>query len=475
MVLTSLAPELIHLICSFLDVQDVRMLRLACRMLEAVAAYHAFPELVIYLHHDDFDMLRRFADHPEYSKHVKSVVYVCDVLKPRCLTFKKYVAQKRKRDKIRWEVEQWKHRDFKLPGPMPQPPQPDSEEFMYGAYQRYKHVQEHQTRILAEGLDFTILKSVIPQFRNLKNITVSADRWFLEDQRHKTPFDDLFVTAGDYLEPPGCRHLGSLLMPLTGLPTTHLRSLKLGSIDWSFLEQLQEPSRLEQMIEVCQNLTTFELYLNTGADFDDAGWDGGGVHVFDCKGVVRQGGLRRLLGSMTRLENLAIGFTYPDEEMGLYPATLGDLVPEGMHWPNLWKFRFDLIEASRQDLVDFIRRHSSTVTEFHLQDLRLLASSWLVFLPQLRELAEDMFLDDLTISGTVYGETEGEGALAGSLTGEIEYYELDDGGGDCLAYEITDYIIWGDCENPLVAVEDSESETGGPWETGLEHFWDDWE
>ena len=462
MLLTDLPPELIHLIFTCLDVKDVRRSRLSCRTLKAIAASHAFPELSFYLHPSDFEMLRHFADHPEYARNVRSVVYGCDVLKPRCLSFKKFVIQKQDTDNINWDIKQWQHKQYKKPGPPPPLPQKDSDEFLQEAYERYKQTHDQQTRIIAEGRDFSVLKSVIPQFSNLKDITVSADHCFREGENHKTPFNGLLVHAYDFLEPAGCRQAGSVLMALVGLPTGHhLRSLRLGTIDWSFLEQLQEPSRLDHMVEICRNLSTFELYLDTGANPDASWeWDDVGTHMTECRAAVQKGGLRRLLGSMTELEVLTVGFTYPNETSGLYPATLGDLVPEGMHWQSLREFRFNLVEATRQEVVDFVRRHSSTVTHIYLQDLRLLRSSWLVFLPELRDLGEEMFLDDVLISGTVYGETEGKGPLEGTLTGEVELWELgnpDISGGPCLADEISNYIIWGDCENPLEHYDDSES------------------
>lgn len=457
MILSDSPPEIIHLICEFLDVTDVRIFRLVCRTIGSTAASHAFPELVFFLHHGDFEMLRYFADHPIYPRHVKSLVYSCDVLEPRRLSFKKFVAEKRQREDVSWrfrsglELKKTKKR-------VPPPPKEDSEEFLKSAYQRYTQAHDQQDSMLAEGFDFTVLREVIPKFSNLKDIMISADLCFREGRRHKKPFDALFTYSSDYLKPSGCRHVGSLLLPLVGSPTIQLRSLRLGTVDWSFLEQLQEPSRLDQMIEICRNLTTFELHLDTGADWD-ADWDAVGIHMAECRAAVKKGGLRRLLGSMIHLEVLTIEFTYPDKVNGIYPAAFSDLIPEGMRWENLQEFTFSLTEATRQEMVDFIRRHSSTVTQYYLKDLKLIRSSWLAFLPKLREMADEMFLDDVMISGNVYGESEGDGLPLGIPAGGEEYFYLGDpdmANEHHLADDITDYIIWGECRNPLEYYDLSE-------------------
>lgn len=118
-----------------------------------------------------------------------------------------------------------------------------------------------------------------------------------------------------------------------------------------------------------------------------------------CKDAVRKGDLRRLLESMPNLETLNIIFHYVEEESDVYPASLCDLVSETVHWKHLTSIEFEFIEASRRDLVDSIRLHSSTPRSIGLKDLRLVRSSQHVFLPQLRELAENMFLDDISREG----------------------------------------------------------------------------
>ncbi|KUI59474.1 hypothetical protein VP1G_11085 [Cytospora mali] len=178
---------------------------------------------------------------------------------------------------------------------------------------------------------------------------------------------------------------------------------------------------------------------------DDVDWtatarDGDeGFYAARCKAALRKGGLRRLLGSMTHLENLNISFTHNRFETmfqseAIYPAALSDIVPEEMCWKNLRKLKFDRVEGTRQEWAGFIRRHSSTVARFHLQSPRLIRLSWVFFVEDLRLLAATISLENMGISGGVYGEREEGGTQEGK----------EDEEGDLRAY------ILGRCsENPI--------------------------
>ncbi|ROW02402.1 hypothetical protein VMCG_06072 [Cytospora schulzeri] len=460
--LTDFAPELIHLICSFLDVQDVRIFRLVCKTLGAVATSHVLSELVVFRYYRDLEMLRHFADHPDYSQHVRSLVYVCDVLnmlKGQPLSFKKFAYEKEQGDYIRWVKDPENDKIMRAPpnpslgGLRPPPPQ-NSEESSSEAYKRYSHAYAQQSHVLAEELDVTLLRDIVPKFLNLKSITVTSVDYSYRGEERKLPSDDLFVSAKQCLEPPGNHQTNALLLPLMGLKTIQLRSLKLEGLRLPFLEQLQDPSRVDEMIDLCRNLTTFEIHLDVGGDFginpfeDDAR-----IPMAECRATVQKSGLRRLLGSMAHLEVLNVGF-YPDRVNGNHPAALDDIIPEGMCWKNLRQFTFGLIGATMQDMVDFIRRHGGTLTYFCLHDLRLIQSSWLVFLEELHVLVETMSLNNMLISGTVYGQgehgSEGEGgAPGGPFVGDRECWELGASRSSGPARKIRDYILGDSGNHPL--------------------------
>lgn len=127
---------------------------------------------------------------------------------------------------------------------------------------------------------------------------------------------------------------------------------------------------------------------------------------------------------MTKLQTLAIGFMGYGTGTSFRPAALSELIPEGMRWDYLQQFNFSCIEATRQEIVDFIRRQSSTVKRIHLKDMHLLRQSWHVFLPQLRALAEEMSLDEVIVSGQVSGTAESNHLPWRSSAGPYEDFYL---------------------------------------------------
>lgn len=429
--LIELPPELLHATCSFLDDQDLRLLRLTCRTIGAVADCHAFQTLMFYLHDGDFEMLRYFANHKVFSKSVTTLVYVTSFLPQRRLSFEEWLGRKSARLAKRgpWTKDG-------LPSKRPV----YTEDATRRIYDKYAALHNRQTQILANGEDFALFKEVLPKFIGLREIVVSARSWFLQSKdRRRTPFDEILLKPSDHLKPTAWRQIGSLMLPMVELGP-RIQSLSLGAVFWSFLCQLEDPSRFIQMAEVCRNLTAFNLQIDTMTNEE-------GMFVPLCKAAVRKGDIRRLIEAMPSLESLYIGFCYIDIGNGIYPAEFKDLVSANTHWQYLSHVSFDGIEASRQDLIDFMSLHSSTLRTIELKDLSLLKSSWRVFLPQLQELAENMFLDDITLTGLGRGESEDDTAEPQGRE-EFELGHPEDQY-ECLSNDITAYILWGEGPNPL--------------------------
>lgn len=447
-----LPPEILHTTCSFLDDNDARLLRQTCKNITAVAGCYAFPQLTFYLHPGDFDMLRYFANHDIFAKNVRSLVYITDILRPKRVSFRKFLVRVMNRDekwietmRSRARTTTWTGTRSKLPHQRPT----DVKQQLRDIYDEYVEIHERQVKLLAGGEDFAVLKDVVPKFSRLRNITVSADYSFPEMKECWTPFQQILVPATDVLDPKACRQAASLLLPLVGL-SPRLRSLCLGEIHWSFFDRLHDPLRFTQMAEICRNLTMLNVYIDSSKLTHNAVPN----YTNDGARTVRQGDVRRLLEAMPKLESLTVGFTPTDELDATCPARLEDLVSTTTHWPYLRHLSFDTIEAPRQDLIDFFTRHSRTLRTIELRDLNLIRSSWRVFLPQMQKLAEDMFLDNILIAGYGSGEAE-EHTIASEPREELFYFNDPlDPSTPCLSDYITDYIISGQGPNPLDNVPD---------------------
>lgn len=445
-----LPPEILHTTCSFLDDTDARSLRSTCKTIGAVADCYAFQHLTFYLHSGDFDMLRYFASHDTFAKNVRSLVYITDILSLRRLSFKKFLVRA-KENAQKW-IESIR------PGARPRTrsetrrsklsharPTFDDEE-LRNVYNKYVELHERQATLLAGGEDFAVLREVVPKFSRLRNIIVSADYWFRELlQARRTPFDEILIPATDALDSKACRQIGSLLMPLVGL-SPRLQSLCLGEIHWSFFDRLHDSTRLTQMAEICRNLTTFNAHIDTGRL---GAREEGLTFAGECARTIQQGDVRRLLEAMPRLETLTIGFTFMDEHNDIYPARLADLVSMTTHWQHLKHVKFEILEAPRQDLIDFFNRHNSTLRTIELIDLRLIRSSWRVFLPQLQELASNMFIDEILVAGWARGEAEEDDIAPESREESFNLGDPEHSSTPCLSDDITNFIMWGLLENPL--------------------------
>lgn len=98
---------------------------------------------------------------------------------------------------------------------------------------------------------------------------VSAGFWNRPGLRAKKPFDHTLLRAHDHLSAlsaKGFWHIDSLLVSGLG---AKLRSFYAGFVNPSLLTQFEDASRFKQMVEICRNVTTFELSIDTGINGKD--------------------------------------------------------------------------------------------------------------------------------------------------------------------------------------------------------------
>lgn len=495
--LLTLPKEILHHLYGFLHIKDVRRLRLACRLLGDIGACHALPEIIFYLHKTDVEAIRAIAHHPVYPRFVKRFVYVTDTLAPDLLPYNEYKNMRRRTE--RWNIvdrarnqshrnrhsASRRHSHFKTPMHLARAEllqaevKLDSE--IRTSYQTYKRVHRAQCQMLEKAEDFAVLKEVIPLFPNLEDLLVSSDRGFREGPEFgkKSPFTDLFCHAHSELKPEGARQLTSVLeaLAVAGAPDTiRLRSLRAGSLHYHFFLQPRfDAARIGHML---RHLTRFELMIDTDPelsldleellgpgnvpeeDEDDMNLPWGSLEAVRCRRAMRKGCVRGLLACMPNLETLSIVFIYQDEsdngvDPPIYQASLSDLIPAGARWPNLEYLQLEIVETERAELMAFLLRHKESLLELHLKDVRFVSSSWLRFLPQLKEELGTTLMQDVLISGVVYGQAEDADEvndtphpmmMAGDQEWNLGDPDFEDGAGeDCLANQITDYLLKEDC------------------------------
>ncbi|KAI1337369.1 hypothetical protein F5Y15DRAFT_160099 [Xylariaceae sp. FL0016] len=401
-------PEILDLVCSYLDVADVRRFRLCCRAFAHVAARYVFREIVFYLHHDDLDILRRLSMDPVISKNIHSIAYICATLDTRRMSrddFQSEYNHKRNLEKVcaRYSNER--------------PPPRLSNAQLDAFYRRYQLVMDHQDRILAEGIDFSILGEVMLRLTSLRNATVSSDFRFhpsqVRSRRRKTPFDSCLVAPSWYLDPEACRHVDALLSAVCQ-SNIQLEQLTIGQLSWRFFQK--PPVELSRALSPCANLKTLQMFIDTG--LDDSGpepvW---GTEVPECREMVESGLVRDFIASLARLEDIYVVFSDCSDLHG-FPARLENILRPGHRWAHLTSLTLGTISCERQELMAVFKRHRETLRHLCLRDIELRSTSWLVLLRKVRKTLD---LEKACVCGNIYGITED---TMSEYYGEEEYWDL---------------------------------------------------
>ncbi|KAI8964805.1 hypothetical protein F5Y11DRAFT_70953 [Daldinia sp. FL1419] len=414
-------PEILCLICSYLDIEDIRRFRLCCRAFADAGACFAFREVVFYLHPQDFDMLRRISLHPIASKNVRSLVYIGHTLespKKSLDGFREYYTSIRHAEKI---MAQYKNET---------PPPRLGNQQLLKLYENYETAIDEQEKILSNDEDIAFLKEVIPRLSSLQDVTMSSDNWFWRGP-NKTPFEGCLIKPGDELTPIGCRQLDSLLSAVFEA-NIKLRRLTAGAFSWRFFEK--PAAELRSALSFYSNLTCLELCIDTGEEGMDSNVVEDllvGTEVPQCRSLMETGLLRDFIKSLHHLQTLYVVFNWHSEQHG-YAARLEDIMEPKHKWDHLDSLTLGNITCERHDLMSMLRRHKGTLKELCLRDIKLRSTSWQVLLPKIRKT---MDLDDACICGELYGQEED------SPYAEFWDLLLPDSFDDSLREDVNDYLV----------------------------------
>ncbi|KAJ4390843.1 hypothetical protein N0V93_004442 [Gnomoniopsis smithogilvyi] len=418
--LSKVPIELLAHIVSFLEHEDAAKLRATNGTMRALVSEKTFEKIHVYYRDDDFAMVRYLSRDPVYSRCIKTLILHGDVL-PTVPACKDYIERKIYADKEY-------NRDLREVGFRPSqfPPRPIlSKEELRESHRRLSLHQHQQTQIFSNNSDYDFFMEVVPKLCNLQHVFVAIGNEFCPG-RHGPSM--LNTPACSYrnswlwrTRSKGTRQVDSVLMALAISPTRErLRRLQLSAFSWDFINQLNNsPSKLDQVIDVCRSLTSFEISTrsalpdaNAFQEYEFLTED----HIRDCREAVSKGSLRKILESMSHLRTLTVRFAdlyyeidrlFPDSQ-GI-PAAMNAFLPAGYHWMHLEKVEFQTIECTSQQILDFLERHASTLKKAMFRNIRLIGTSWLVFLPQVRELMCRLPLSGLLgntwFTGYLFGES----------------------------------------------------------------------
>ncbi|KAK9773447.1 putative F-box domain-containing protein [Seiridium cardinale] len=419
-------PEILHIVCSSLGIQDVRRFRQCCKLWSAIGACYAFQKIVFYLHKDDLDFLREISLNEDAARNVHEIVYIAEILETRKKTLQEYCHYYktflRALDKLL----------ARSLDNGPPPPEIKTEQLKI-LYKKYEAQIDQQDDVLKNNYDLRALTDAVARFPSLQYITMSLEHQYHFRSKMKTPFDGCLVKPRTELMPKGCRHLDSLLSAVAGAGIK-LKRLRAGPFSWKFFEK--EPAALSKALTPCADLIHLELTIDTGTNdvpINQASDDDVGTEVPECRRVMEKGLLRDFIASLEALKTIVVQFDSHSKRHG-YPAALRDVIYPGYRWEHLYHLSLSNIVCERQDLVAVLKKHKTSLKILELQDIRLRSTSWLVFLPQIRKTLR---LDDAIICGELYGRNE--------YTGQDEKFDLEppDCAIDDLRIAVTDYLCDG--------------------------------
>ncbi|KAK6824564.1 hypothetical protein PG987_012058 [Apiospora arundinis] len=395
-------PEILHIICDFLETKDLYSFRRVCSKFADVGACYAFQELIIHFHKDDFDMLRHFAEYEAVARNVRSLIYIGDTLQDESeINFPDIAAQymlsqlEVNNDALSAITE-----GFGLPS-LPGM----NVNGLKPSYDCYEALLATQKQMLQDEVDIAVIKFAISKFPRLRDITMSLgdDTYEIDYVEGKTPFKDSLVKPDTAPDPVGCRQLGTLLSAIADNPDNHnirLKSLTAGHFSWSFFEN--NPVVLSGALAPCSSLTYLELLIDTGVEGIYDPEPNYGSEVAQCRTVMNRGLLRDFIASLTQLKSLSVMFNFHSELQG-FPAALEDVIKPRHRWEYLEDLSLGNVECERQELMAVLKRHKDTLDSLELQDIRLKTTSWL---PLQAAIRKNLNLVDAMVTGDLYGVDE---------------------------------------------------------------------
>lgn len=394
-------PEILHVVCTFLDIENILRFRLVNKAFADIGAAYMLPEVSFYMFEGDFARLRAIAAHPIIAKHVHSLTYFAEVMDRELVSFDEYVRDHRRNAHDMGSLASFVGANrLRERLSLPQ---------LQRSYREYEAIMKKQSHIVENHTDVQCLKEILPKFTSLRQATMSSGNEFYEgkpDVRKVKLSPFISFRDGDDLQPAGKRHLNGLIAGLIS-SNCQLESFRAGLLDWKFFKNFTSiPDKLADTLKYLKR-------IDIAIDADPLEKSNS---ISRCRRVMETGVVRKLLKPLEHLEVLHVTL-YPvewvDEE---WPATMGDLIAPNHRWPNLRELGLGGFSTNRHDLIKFLELHKSTLRTLCLRDLTLGDTSWWQFLPEIRNKLD---LQDSCICGDIVGSSEDESQMVPE-----EYWDL---------------------------------------------------
>ncbi|RYP79094.1 hypothetical protein DL771_000072 [Monosporascus sp. 5C6A] len=378
----NIPPEILHIVCSLLSIDDIINFRLVSKTFADIGAAYMLPEVTFYMHEEELKRLRDISLHPIFSRHVFSLTYFAQALDSPKFSFREFVIDYKQ--EMKW------NRKKKVLSPTQ----------LLAEYKKYEEAVDKQDVIMRTQADVALLKEVMPRFPNLEQVTMSSDAMFYEGiyvARRPKPFDK--IQRGNNrcgLDPEGVRPLEAILSANADVKCD-LKRLRAGTMDWKFFKR--SAGELARLFKPLSNLTRIELMITV--DGMNETTDEADV-IARCRRVLSKGALRTIFRLMPQLESLCIELLSWDGGDLDRGASLRHIIEPGFHWPSLRELLIGGVDCDRQELMAVLELHKETLRNLCLRNVSLKSTSWKKLLPK------KLYLTEPCICGDLYGHPEGE-------------------------------------------------------------------
>ncbi|KAI1146419.1 hypothetical protein F4825DRAFT_456515 [Nemania diffusa] len=395
-------PEIVYVICSRLEIDDILNFRLVNKLFADVGATYMLPNVTFYMHQEELDRLAAISLHPIFSKHVISLTHYAETVVSPKVTWAEFLRDHPRR--IRWN------------GKLREAPHQ-----LLAQYKKYSDAVDEQDEFMKKQKDTDVLKEVLPRFPKLQTVEMAAGHWYCEKRyrvRRKTPFPEFFKQS--YMSdiyPEGKRPLDALLIANAHSPCV-FTNLCVKALHWRFFKRNEQ--ELTYMFKPLSGLTYLDLAISVEPT-DERIRDGNSRRK--CQRVLARGGIRKILKYMPQLESLRVAIESPEDEEQGKGAWLGDVIEPGFRWGNLKTLMLGGIASNRTELMKVLMLHKRTLRSLCLQDVTLTSTSWRKLLPDIRN---NLSLEEACICGEIDGEFEDADDMQEAWDDPMEYWDLSD-------------------------------------------------
>ena len=414
-----LPPEILHMIFSHLEPQDVTKVRLVCNALAQVGLHYLIPSYHLIFKPRSFERLLELSQHPILRQCVKSIYYEADQLEKfdfqgdwevyvidkdeglsHSIPWKRPLRTDSQRDHAayRQEFKRWEKRVARRPYPR----FAYTKQELSNAYVIYKQYLTDQAIMRRNDYNAQIISDAMRGLPNLKSLSMSirAGAQIRSDYIFRAFSPALQQPYGDRTKPDSCgaNQLRSLLLGAqnSGLRIEHLCC---GEVHWRFFRQDREiSSKLQKAARFLQSL---EMHIATTVGNQVHGDMDPDASMQECATFLSSGAVRAFATAASELNDLIIKFD--DYHFLRMPARLVDIVGS-FRWNSLRRVHFSCIGFTQQDSIAFYKRHCETLKDVGIDSVRLEEGDWAsVF----QEMAKTLCLEKVAITGYLHNSSTG--------------------------------------------------------------------